>query len=81
MGYVLSVTTFSPPLNNSTSLLDPSGLSLSGERVTLSTVGVIPGILRLAEEGRLVHLAVSLHSADQAEREALVPVAAEGAAR
>ena len=56
-------------------LRDPSGLSLSGERITLSTVGVIPGILRLAAENRQVHLAVSLHSADQAEREALVPVA------
>jgi 23S rRNA (adenine2503-C2)-methyltransferase len=55
---------------------DPSGLSLSTERITLSTVGVVPGILRLAEETvPRVHLAVSLHGATQTERAALVPVA------
>ena len=56
-------------------LRDPGGLSLAGPRITLSTVGVVPGILRLAEEKRPLHLAVSLHAATQAERVALVPVA------
>ena len=56
-------------------LRDPNGLALSAERITLSTVGVIPGILRLAEENRPVALAVSLHAATQSERVALVPVA------
>jgi 23S rRNA (adenine2503-C2)-methyltransferase len=56
-------------------LRDPNGLALAAERITLSTVGVIPGILRLAEEKRPVHLAVSLHGADQAQRAELVPVA------
>jgi 23S rRNA (adenine2503-C2)-methyltransferase len=56
-------------------LRDPNGLSLAGPRITLSTVGVVPGILRLAEERRPLHLAVSLHAATQAERSALVPVA------
>jgi 23S rRNA (adenine2503-C2)-methyltransferase len=56
-------------------LRDPAGLSLGAGRITLSTVGVVPGILRLAAERRPVHLAVSLHAADQEERAALVPVA------
>ena len=56
-------------------LRDPSGLALAGERITLSTVGVVPGILRLAQEKRPLHLAVSLHAATQAERAALVPAA------
>jgi 23S rRNA (adenine2503-C2)-methyltransferase len=56
-------------------LRDSSGLALAGERITLSTVGVVPGILRLAREARPVHLAVSLHAATQAERAALVPAA------
>jgi 23S rRNA (adenine2503-C2)-methyltransferase len=56
-------------------LRDGNGLALAGERITLSTVGVIPGILRLAEEKRSLHLAVSLHAATQAERAALVPAA------
>ena len=56
-------------------LLDPNGPSLAAERITLSTVGVVPGILRLAAERRPIHLAVSLHAATQAERAALIPAA------
>ena len=56
-------------------LRDDGGLALAAERITLSTVGVVPGILRLAREQRPLHLAVSLHAADQAERAALVPAA------
>lgn len=57
-------------------LRDPCGLALGARRITVSTVGVIPGIIRLADEARPVHLAVSLHGATQEERAALVPVAA-----
>jgi 23S rRNA (adenine2503-C2)-methyltransferase len=56
-------------------LRDPSGLGLGAERITLSTVGVVPGIRRMADEARPIHLAVSLHSASQKERAALVPAA------
>ncbi|PTX98658.1 23S rRNA (adenine(2503)-C(2))-methyltransferase RlmN [Opitutus sp. ER46] len=56
-------------------LRDPNGLALAAERITVSTVGVVPGILRLAEEQRPLSLAVSLHAATQAERAVLVPVA------
>jgi 23S rRNA (adenine2503-C2)-methyltransferase len=54
---------------------DPSGLALGTKKITLSTVGVVPGIIRLADERRPIHLAVSLHGATQEERAALVPVA------
>lgn len=56
-------------------LCDPAGLALGQKKITLSTVGIVPGIIRLADEARPVHLAVSLHGATQAERAALVPVA------
>jgi 23S rRNA (adenine2503-C2)-methyltransferase len=57
-------------------LRDASGLAIGGKQVTLSTVGVIPGIVRLADERGACSLAVSLHAATQAERLPLVPSAA-----
>lgn len=56
-------------------LLDPSGLGFSAERITVSTVGVVPGIRRMADEACPVHLAVSLHAATQEGRLALIPAA------
>jgi 23S rRNA (adenine2503-C2)-methyltransferase len=55
-------------------LVDQTGLSIAPRFITLSTVGVVPGIRRLADEERPVLLAVSLHGATDAERAALVPV-------
>ncbi|MGC4071455.1 MAG: 23S rRNA (adenine(2503)-C(2))-methyltransferase RlmN [Nibricoccus sp.] len=54
---------------------DSSGLAIGASKITLSTVGVIPGIIRLADEGRTLSLALSLHGATQEERHALVPTA------
>ena len=56
-------------------LRDPAGLSIGADRITLSTVGVVPGIRRMADEAQPLQLAVSLHAATQSERETLVPVA------
>jgi 23S rRNA (adenine2503-C2)-methyltransferase len=55
-------------------LVDPDGLALSPRRLTVSTVGLVPGIHRLAELGLPVRLAVSLHAADDALRSELVAV-------
>ena len=54
-------------------ITDRRGLNIGPGRITISTVGVVPGILRLAEEARPYHLAVSLHGATETERSALVP--------
>ncbi|RMH01943.1 MAG: 23S rRNA (adenine(2503)-C(2))-methyltransferase RlmN [Chloroflexi bacterium] len=51
------------------------GLAIAPRHITLSTVGVVPGIRRLADEKRPIHLAVSLHAATDEERAALVPPA------
>lgn len=56
-------------------LSDPTGLAIGTKQITISTVGVIPGIVRLAEERRPYSLAVSLHAATQDERAALIPAA------
>jgi len=56
-------------------LRDPGGLALGAKKITLSTVGVIPGIVRMADERQPIYLAVSLHAATQEQRAAIVPVA------
>jgi len=55
-------------------LVDPGGLGLGARRLTISTVGIVPGIRRLAEAGLPVRLAVSLHAPDDALRGRLVAV-------
>jgi 23S rRNA (adenine2503-C2)-methyltransferase len=55
-------------------IADRRGINLAPARMTISTVGVVPGILRLAEERQPWNLAVSLHGATEEERAALVPV-------
>lgn len=49
-------------------------LGLSARHLTVSTVGIVPGIDRLAHEGLPVTLAVSLHAANDELRDALVPI-------
>jgi 23S rRNA (adenine2503-C2)-methyltransferase len=49
-------------------------LGLSARHITISTVGIIPGIRALAERPLPVNLAVSLHAANDAGRDALVPI-------
>jgi len=56
-------------------LSDTSGLNIGSSRITVSTVGVVPGIVRWTRESRPYNLAVSLHSADAEERASLLPAA------
>jgi len=49
-------------------------LGIGARHLTLSTVGIIPGIRRLATAHLRVNLAVSLHAADDALRDELVPI-------
>lgn len=56
-------------------ITDHHGLALAPKHLTISTVGIVPGIRRLADEGRPFNLAVSLHGATDTERQALVPPA------
>ncbi len=52
----------------------PHGLGLSQRSVTVSTVGLVPAMRKLTQEGLNVTLAVSLHAPDDELRDTLVPV-------
>ena len=49
-------------------------IGLSARHITISTVGIIPGIRKLAERPLPVNLAVSLHAANDTLRDELVPI-------
>ncbi|GAC1611683.1 MAG: 23S rRNA (adenine(2503)-C(2))-methyltransferase RlmN [Mycobacteriales bacterium] len=57
-------------------LLDPAphGLGMSQRNIVVSTVGLVPALHRLADEGLGVTLALSLHAPDDELRDTLVPV-------
>jgi 23S rRNA (adenine2503-C2)-methyltransferase len=52
----------------------PDGLGMSARGVTVSTVGLAPAMLKLADEGIPVTLALSLHAPDDELRDELVPI-------
>jgi 23S rRNA (adenine2503-C2)-methyltransferase len=52
----------------------PDGIGMSARNITVSTVGLVPTIKKLAEEGLPVTLAVSLHAPDDELRDELVPI-------
>jgi 23S rRNA (adenine2503-C2)-methyltransferase len=69
------------PLNNANRVFEAVRLLNDGDRlgigarhITVSTSGVIPGIDRMVEELPQVNLAISLHAADDALRDELVPI-------
>ncbi len=68
------------PLANMDNLLDAlsilteqRGLDFSSRRITVSTCGLVPQMLRLGKETN-VNLAISLHAADDKTRDAIMPV-------
>ncbi|HVC26026.1 MAG TPA: 23S rRNA (adenine(2503)-C(2))-methyltransferase RlmN [Acidimicrobiales bacterium] len=67
------------PLANYASVLEATRrivgeIGIGARHVTISTVGVVPGIRRLASEPLQVNLAVSLHGANDVLRSSLVPL-------
>jgi|SRR5579864_4215732 len=54
-------------------IADPNLGALGWRQITVSTVGIVPGIDRLADADLNVHLALSLHAPDDATRASLVP--------
>jgi 23S rRNA (adenine2503-C2)-methyltransferase len=57
-----------------TLILDPHGLNIGARHITISTSGNVPGLRRLAEFGKPLRLAVSLHGASDEVRSQVMPV-------
>ena len=55
-------------------LTDPRALGFSPRRITVSTVGLVGGIERLAKENLRVNLAISLHATSNEIRDRIMPV-------
>jgi 23S rRNA (adenine2503-C2)-methyltransferase len=55
-------------------LADEHGFDVSARRVTLSTVGLLPALERLAKEPAMPNLAISLHAPTDLQRGELVPI-------
>ena len=51
------------------------GLNISQRNITVSTCGIVPKILKLAEEGLSITLALSLHAPNDEKRQELMPIA------
>ncbi|MGA1414052.1 MAG: 23S rRNA (adenine(2503)-C(2))-methyltransferase RlmN [Candidatus Kapaibacteriota bacterium] len=56
-------------------LTHPESALITAKHITLSTAGIVPGIIRLADESRSIKLALSLHGTTQGQREAIMPIA------
>jgi 23S rRNA (adenine2503-C2)-methyltransferase len=74
MGTGEPLTNYNAALTAIRRLMDERGLNLGARRFTVSTVGIVPGIRRLSNEGLQVALAVSLHAPNNTLRDELVPM-------
>ncbi len=53
---------------------DPKGIDIGSRHITVSTCGIIPGILKFAEEKGQVNLAISLHAPNDKIRNQIMPI-------
>jgi 23S rRNA (adenine2503-C2)-methyltransferase len=57
-----------------TILNDPNGLGIGARHITVSTVGILPGIVALGERPEQFRLAISIHAPNDALRQGLMPI-------
>jgi 23S rRNA (adenine2503-C2)-methyltransferase len=57
-----------------TTLNDPEGLGIGARHITISTVGVLPGIVALGERPEQFRLAISIHAPNDGLRRELMPI-------
>jgi 23S rRNA (adenine2503-C2)-methyltransferase len=74
MGMGEPLANYNNTLSAVRTLNDEQGLHVGARRITVSTVGLVPEILQLADERLQVNLAVSLHAPDDVTRAETMPV-------
>lgn len=55
-------------------MIHPKGLNIGQRHITVSTSGIVPGIIRFADEMTQINLAISIHAPNDALRSKLMPV-------
>ena len=75
MGMGEPLHNFEPSMDACTNLNERWGHGVSRKRITVSTAGLVPGIRRFTAEKQRWRLHLSLHSAIQATRERIMPIA------
>ncbi|MEL6274926.1 MAG: 23S rRNA (adenine(2503)-C(2))-methyltransferase RlmN [Bacteroidota bacterium] len=74
MGMGEPLLAYRPVLESIHKVTDPSGLDWSPKRITVSTAGIAKMIRKLADDNPKVNLALSLHAADDAKRNEIMPI-------
>jgi len=74
MGMGEPFANFNNVMESVTRLTDPDGLNIGQRKITISTVGLVPGMAKFAAADTQVNLAVSLHAATDELRSRLVPI-------
>ncbi len=74
MGMGEPLANYSATVKSLRLLIDPQAFAFSPRRITVSTVGLVSGIERLAKETLKVNLAISLHATSNEIRDRIMPV-------
>jgi 23S rRNA (adenine2503-C2)-methyltransferase len=74
MGMGEPLLAYSSTMESIQYLTSPSGLNISPKRITVSTAGIAKMIKKMADDETKVNLALSLHAADDAKRNEIMPI-------
>ena len=74
MGMGEPLLAYKPVMESIERITSPDGLGMSPKRITVSTAGIAKMIKKLADDNTKVNLALSLHAADDAKRNEIMPI-------
>lgn len=74
MGMGEPLLAYRPVMESIDLITSEKGLGMSPKRITVSTAGIAKMIRKMADDGTKVNLALSLHAADDAKRDEIMPI-------